>query len=255
MTNTSPPRKVIVLGALSAIAEATCRLLAEEGADIAVLGRDGHRLEDLAADLKIRGAGQVMVEPLDLARAADPTAVLDRCAKALGGCDAVLLFYGLLGDQARAEQDWTHAREILDVNFTSAAGWMLAAANLIEQRAEPGGVLMAISSVGGDRGRRSNYVYGAAKGALSILTQGIAHRFGATGRHRAVAMKLGFVDTPMTAGVQKGGPLWAQPEAVAKTIRQAMDKGGPMIYAPFFWRWIMLAIRMTPQAIFNKVNL
>lgn len=252
---TDTPRKVIVLGALSAIAEATCRLLAEEGAHIALLGRNAERLETVAQDLRVRGAGTVAVETLDLADAAEAPAVLDRCATALGGCDAVLLFYGLLGDQTRAEQDWTHARAILDVNFTSAAAWMLAAANLIEQRPQAGGVLVAISSVGGDRGRRSNYVYGAAKGGLSILTQGIAHRFGATGKHRAVAMKLGFVDTPMTAGIAKGGLLWAKPEGVAKAIRKAMDRGGSIVYAPFFWRWIMLAIRMTPQPIFNKVNL
>lgn len=252
---TVAPRKVIVLGALSAIAEATCRLLAEEGAHIAVLGRNTQRLEAVAQDLRVRGAKTVVVETLDLADASNAPAVLDRCASALGGCDSVLLFYGLLGDQTQAEHDWTHAKAILDVNFTSAAGWMLAGADLIEKRPEAGGVLVAISSVGGDRGRRSNYVYGAAKGGLSILTQGIAHRFGATGKHRAVAMKLGFVDTPMTAGIEKGGPLWAKPEGVAKTIRQAMDRGGPMIYAPFFWRWIMLAIRLTPQAIFNKVNL
>lgn len=255
MTDQAPPRKVIVLGALSAIAEATCRLLAEEGCDIAILARDPARLEVVATDLKVRGAGKVVVEALDLAATSDHAAVLSRCATALGGADAVLLFYGLLGEQGRAEHDWDHARAILDVNFTSAAGWMLAGANLIEARPQPGGVLVAISSVGGDRGRRSNYVYGAAKGGLSILTQGIAHRLGATGKHRAVTMKLGFVDTPMTAGVAKGGPLWAKPDEVAKTIRQAMDKGGPIIYAPFFWRWIMLAIRMTPQTIFNKVNL
>lgn len=251
----SHPRKVIVLGALSAIAEATCRQLAEEGAALALLGRSAERLEAVADDLRVRGASNVVVEARDLAEAADADAVLDRCAEALGGADAILLFYGLLGDQTRAEVDWPHARAILDVNFVSAAAWMLAGANLIERRPAAGGVLLAISSVGGDRGRRSNYVYGAAKGGLSILMQGIAHRFGATGRHRAVTMKLGFVDTPMTAGFEKGGPLWAKPDAVARAIRKAMDRGGPFIYAPFFWRWIMLAIRLTPKAIFNKVNL
>jgi NAD(P)-dependent dehydrogenase (short-subunit alcohol dehydrogenase family) len=248
-------RKVIVLGALSAIAEATCRLLAEEGASLALLARNPERLDAVAQDLKLRGAQAVVTEALDLADASDAAAVLTRSSEAIGGADSVLLFYGLLGDQAEAERDWDHARAILDVNFTSAAGWLLAAANLIEARPVAGGVLIAISSVGGDRGRRSNYVYGAAKGGLSILTQGIAHRFGAAGKHRAVAMKLGFVDTPMTAGFDKGGPLWAKPEGVAKAIRKAMDRSGPIVYAPFFWRFVMLAIRLTPQPIFNKVNL
>ncbi|MFN3513125.1 MAG: SDR family NAD(P)-dependent oxidoreductase [Phenylobacterium sp.] len=254
MTDAVSGRRVVVIGALSAIAEATCRRLAAEGAALALLARDETRLEAVAEDLRLRGAAQVIVRAEDLVRS-DPEAALAACREALGGIDAILLFYGLLGDQGRAEQDLAHARQILDVNFTSAAGWMLAGAQALEARAEAGGVLLAVSSVGGDRGRRSNYVYGAAKGGLSILMQGIAHRFGAAGRHRAVVMKLGFVDTPMTAGFDKGGPLWAQPDQIAAAIRRAMDHGGPIVYAPFFWRWIMLAIRLTPQAIFNRVNL
>lgn len=250
----SAQRRLIVLGATSAIAEATCRLLAAEGAAFALVGRGQDRLESIAADLKVRGAGLAACVTQDLAEATDAAAVLARCAEKLGGVDGVLIFYGVLGDQKTAETDLAAAKALLDVNFTSAALWAIAAANHLE--AQGAGTLLAVSSVAGDRGRRSNFVYGAAKGGLSVLMQGIAHRFGAKpGGPRAVNLKLGFVDTPMTAHVPKGGPLWATPDMIAPIIAGALDRGGPVVYAPWFWRWIMLAIRMTPQVIFNRVNL
>ena len=250
-----PPRHVIVLGALSAIAEATCRLLAAEGASLALVGRDAARLEAVAADLRLRGAAKVAVHAQDLTEVQDAAVVLSAQSEAIGGADSVLIFYGLLGDQARAETDWSHARAIIDVNFTSAAAWALAGSALVETAPGRRGLLLAVSSVAGDRGRRSIYVYGAAKGALSILMQGIAHRFGTDHRARSVVVKLGFVDTPMTDGVPKGGPLWAKPQAAAAVIRRAMESGGPIVYGPWFWRWILLAIRITPQFVFDKVNL
>lgn len=248
-------RRVIVLGALSAIAEATCRRLAAKGAALALFARDSSKLATLATDLRLRGAARVECFTMDLAGADDPRPALAEAAERLGGADDVLLFYGALGDQARAEQDHAEAMRLLQINFMSAAAWLLAGAELLEARARPGGVLLAASSVAGDRGRRSNYVYGAAKGGLSVLMQGLAHRFGREGRLKAIAMKFGFVDTPMTAGIKKGGPLWAKPDQIAAAIEAAMARRAPLVYAPGFWRLIMLAIRVTPQPIFNRVNL
>jgi len=252
---TAPPRRIVVLGAASAIAIAACRLLAGQGAHFALLGRTESRLQAIAADLKVRGAATGYFRALDLTDAADARAILAECERQIGPIDTVLMFYGALGDQAQAESDPATARTLIDVNFTSAALWALAGADLVE-RAGARGVLLAASSVAGDRGRRSNYIYGAAKGGLAILMQGIAHRFGAKpGGPRAVTLKLGFVDTPMTAHVKKGGPLWAKPETIAPVIAAALERGGPSIYAPWFWRFVMLAIRLTPQAVFNRVNL
>lgn len=248
-------RKVIVLGALSAIGEAACRRLAKDGAALALFGRDGARLQAVADDLKVRGALRVAVYARDLAAADDADAALGVASSAIGGADAILLFYGILGEQAKAETDPAHAAAILHVNFTSAAQWMLAGQRLLEKSAAPERTaLVAVTTVAGDRGRRSNFIYGAAKGGLSILMQGLAHKSAGKGV-RAVAVKLGFVDTPMTAGVAKGGPLWASAEQAGAAVVAAMEKGGPIVYAPWFWRWIMLAIRVTPAAIFNKVNL
>lgn len=248
-------KRLIVLGALSAIAQATCRRLAMEGAHFALFGRDGLRLRAVADDLMARGA-RAEVFARDLMDAQEADEALGVAARALGGVDGIFLFYGLQGDQAQAEVSGTHALQILQVNFTSAAVWMLAGARLLEQTVTQGSkpALLAITSVAGDRGRRSNFVYGAAKGGLSVLMQGLAHKAAGKGP-RIVAVKLGFVDTPMTAGLKKGGPLWASPDQAAKAIIQAAQTGGPIVYAPGFWRWIMLAVRLTPAAVFNKVNL
>lgn len=256
MTQTFP-RKIVILGALSAMAAASARRLAEQGAGFVLAGRDADKLEREAADLTARGASQVAVEALDLTETTGCDAMFARAAETLGGLDTVLVFYGVLGDQAQAERDPAHAAVILDVNFSSAAHWVLAAARALETQAGKDGVLLTASSVAGDRGRRSNFVYGAAKGGLSILMQGLAHKWAAQDNApRAVNLKLGFVDTPMTDGLPKGGPLWASPDDIAQVVDRAVaGRGGPTLYAPWFWRWIMLAIRMTPAAIFNKVNL
>jgi decaprenylphospho-beta-D-erythro-pentofuranosid-2-ulose 2-reductase len=151
--------------------------------------------------------------------------------------------------------DPVEAQRLLATNFTSAAGWCLAAATMLENQGH--GALVVIGSVAGDRGRASNYVYGAAKGGLGILVQGLAHRLARTGA-RAVLIKPGFVDTPMTAHIARKGFLWAQPETIGHAIVKAARAGSrcePIVYAPGFWRWIMVLIRMTPSAIFHKTRL
>ncbi len=253
MTATNVRReRVIALGALSAMGEATLRLYAQEGARLVLAARGSDRLTALAKDLEARGATSAVVWPIDLAGCADPRAELARMAAAIGGMDATLLFYGTLGDNAKAEKDMTEARAILHTNFMSAAEWSLAAADLIESQNH--GSLVVVGSVAGDRGRQSNYIYGAAKGGLGLLVQGLAHRLARVGG-RAVVIKPGFVDTPMTAGLAKGGPLWATPDAVARIIKKSAGGSSPVVYAPGFWRWIMLAVRSVPSPVFHKTKL
>ncbi|MEQ1697500.1 MAG: SDR family NAD(P)-dependent oxidoreductase [Hyphomicrobiaceae bacterium] len=246
-------RNIIILGALSAIGEATARLYAKEGAKLVLAGRDSTRLEQVAADLAARGASGCLTVAIDLVQA-DAAATLAEMLGSLGGSvDAIFLFYGVLGDQKIAETDSGHASNILAVNFTSASAWCLAAADQLERQNR--GVLVAVSSVAGDRGRQSNYVYGAAKAGLTALVEGIAHRL-ARGKARAAVVKLGFVDTPMTAHIPKGGPLWAKPDQVAARIKAVADKGsGPVVYIPSFWRPIMFIVRNVPAAIFHKTKL
>jgi decaprenylphospho-beta-D-erythro-pentofuranosid-2-ulose 2-reductase len=252
VTASRAPLRVVILGAASAIAEAAARLYAAEGAALALVGRRRDRLEQIAADLRLRGAAMVEIAEQDLADAAGAEARFARIVNSLGGADHVLVAYGILGGQSRAESDLPHAQEIIAVNFTSAAGWALAAAAFLEAQGK--GSLVVLGSAAGDRGRRSNYVYGAAKAGIAVLVEGIAHRFAGRGP-RAVLVKPGLTDTPMTAAFTKRGLLWSKPEQVAKVVRTAADRGGPVVYAPWFWRWIMLAVKMAPQALFNRINI
>lgn len=244
--------RVIILGAASAVAEAVCRRYAAKGAHLLLAGRNPSTLDAIAADLRVRGAGQVLVESLDLDTEASPSAAFDRMVARLGGVDHVLLAYGVLGDQALAEADEAHARSVLSVNFLSASLWCLAVARVLEEQGR--GALVAIGSVAGDRGRQSNYVYGSAKAGLAVLVQGLAHRLSRSGV-RAVVVKPGFIDTPMTNHLPKGGPLWASPDTVAGIIYKAAYSGGSIVYAPWFWRFILLIIRLVPAPIFHKTKL
>jgi short-subunit dehydrogenase len=254
MAESRHARRILILGATSAIAEHTARLLARDGARLAIAGRNELRLAGIAADLENRGSTHVVQRVVDLATIDAPGEFLDAIATELGGLDAVLIFHGLLGDQKLAERSVSQLREIVRVNFTSAAELALAAAARLETSPHPDPVLLAVGSVAGDRGRASNYVYGAAKGALAVLFQGLAHEYAAK-RPRVVLVKSGFVDTPMTRGFSKSGPLWATPDDLAAIIHRALKRGGPIIYAPWFWRWIMLVIRLLPQWVMNRLRI
>ena len=167
----------------------------------------------------------------------------------------MLLAYGTLGDQKAAEANLEEAQNIFATNFSSAAGWCLAAAKVLEKQKQ--GALIVIGSVAGDRGRASNYIYGAAKGGLAVLVQGLSHRLAKTGS-RALLVKPGFVDTPMTAHIATKGPLWASPETVGAIIVRAgarRSSNRTVVYAPRFWRWIMFFIRSIPNAIFHRTKL
>lgn len=243
--------KVVILGALSGMAVEIARLYAVRGADLGLLDLSEERLAELAADLKVRGAGKIKTLAADLSASAVQEATLADFAQKLGGVDVLVLAYGILGDQARARQDLAHAADILRIDFTSAALWLLAAAKVVGKS----GTIAVFSSVAGDRGRMSNYVYGAAKGGLAVFAQGMAHDLAATGP-RMLVIKPGFVITPMTEGMKRSGPLWTSAKDMARIVVAAIDKKrGPIIYTPWFWRWIMLIIRLVPSPVFHKTKL
>ena len=243
--------RIVVLGALSEIAEAACRLYAAEGARLFLVARDQARLEAVAADLEVRGAAEVEIESGDLTLL-DPQQSIGRWGSALGGIDVILLAYGVLGDQARLEQDFGAAAALIDTNYRSAALWSLAAANQLQSAGQ--GSLLVIGSVAGDRGRQSNYLYGSTKAGLAVLVEGIAHRLCGTGA-KAVLVKPGFVDTAMTAHIKDKGALWSSPEKVARLVKAAAAGEKPVVYAPGYWRLIMRVIRSIPVAIFHRTKL
>ena len=243
--------KVVILGALSGIAAEIARIYAARGADLGLLGRSSERLAELAADLRVRGAGSVKMLAADLSAPTSCEAVIGEVADALGGIDVLVLAYGILGDQARARRDPQHAAEILATNFTSAALWLLAGAKRMKRE----GTIAVFSSVAGDRGRQSNYVYGGAKAGLAVFAQGMAHELAASGP-KIIIVKPGFVVTPMTEGLKRSGPLWIGARRAARIVVDAIDrKRGPIIYVPAFWRWIMLVIRLVPAPLFHRTRL
>ena len=244
-------KKVLVLGATSAIAQSTVRLLAARGASLFLVGRNAERLEAVAKDARTRGATRVETEALDLDDLAQHEALVERAATALGGLDGALLAHGILGNQEAAQRSYAEAEKVLRTNFLSAVSLLTPLANRFE--AQKTGTLVVISSVAGDRGRQSNYVYGASKGALSVFLQGLRNRLARSGV-AVVTVKPGFVDTPMTADIKKNA-LFATPEKVARGIVRAADSGKDEVYLPGFWGPIMFAIRGIPERIFKRMKL
>lgn len=244
-------KKILIIGATSAIAEATARLWAAQGHRLHLLGRNAERLTTIAADLKIRGAESAQYAVLDVNDFAQHAAGLDDATAALGGLDVVLIAHGTLGDQKACEQDFSVALQELNTNAISVISLLTHLANRFE--AQKHGAIAVISSVAGDRGRQSNYVYGTAKGAVSIFLQGLRNRLYKFGV-QVLTIKSGFVDTPMTASFKKG-PLWTSPEAIARSIYDGIEKRRDVIYTPWFWLGIMTVIRLIPERIFKILKI
>ncbi|MGC2620309.1 MAG: SDR family oxidoreductase [Acidobacteriaceae bacterium] len=244
-------KRVLALGATSAIAEATLRLMAEQGGSFVLVGRNAQKLEAVRSDLVTRGARAATVLVADLDDTAAHPGLLAQAVGALGEIDVALLAHGVLGNQADAERDYVAAEAILGTNFLSAVSLITWLANYFET--ERRGTLAVISSVAGDRGRKSNYVYGASKGALNIYLDGLRHRLAGTGV-QVLTIKPGFVATPMTAHLPPS-PLFAQPARVAQDILRGIEKGKTVVYTPPFWWLIMLAVRNCPDFIFHKTKL
>jgi decaprenylphospho-beta-D-erythro-pentofuranosid-2-ulose 2-reductase len=244
-------KNVAIFGATSAMAEQVARLFAAEGARLYLVARRADALERIAADLKVRGAAEVFTYVLDFDDIANHADMLADCAQRLGGISVALVAFGTLGDQERCKREVQAAQAELHTNFMAPALLLTGLSASMEDN--KGSVIAAIGSVAGDRGRQSNYVYGAAKGGLDILLEGLRHRLAGRGV-AVVSIKPGFVDTPMTASFPKG-PLWAKPDKVAADIKRAIEKRRPVTYTPWFWRWIMLVIRSVPRAIFYKTKL
>ena len=245
---------ILILGATSGIAKALVRRLASRGCHLLLAGRDRDELDRLAADCKARYDIDPAIDTFDAAAFADHPAFVDRClAHFHGQLDTVILCHGYMTDQSNCQRDFAEAHRTIDVNYTSAVSLLELFASHFEQRKS--GLIAAISSVAGDRGRQSNYLYGSAKAGLSAYLQGLRHRLYPSGVH-VLTIKPGFVDTPMTAGKLKpGSPLVASPDKVARQIHRALRRKTNVLYTPRFWRPIMGIIRALPEFLFKKTKL
>ncbi len=240
-------RTVIVIGVTSAIARAVAADYARDGFDLVVTARDPEELEAVAADLALRFRVKVRPRQCDaLDYASHETLFAD-----VPDLTGVVLALGLVGDQEEGETDFGAARRILDTNYTGCVSLLERAAEALERQG--GGFICAIGSVAGDRGRRSNYLYGSAKAGLAAYLQGLRAR----GFKRGVSVttvKPGYVDTRMTYG-KPGLVLVASPERAARGIRRAVRVRRSVVYVPWFWRPIMWVVRAIPEPLFKRLNL
>jgi short-subunit dehydrogenase len=240
--------RILIIGATSAIAEATARLYAARGAHLFLVGRDATRLARIADDLRVRG-GTVHAHAMDATDLDAHAPMLDAAWQALGGVDLALVAHGTLPDQAACAASVEVAMREFATNGTSVIALGIALA----QRLQAPATLAVISSVAGDRGRASNALYGSAKAAVTAFTSGLRQSLDASGVN-VLTIKPGFVDTPMTAAFRKGA-LWATPEQVARGIERAVARRRGVAYLPWFWWGIMRVITHLPEAVFRRVRL
>ena len=243
-------KSILVIGATSAMAEHCARIWAARGDALYLVARNEERLKTIAADLCVRGAAQTEIYCMDLNNIDGHVAMLDAAETAMDGLDTVLIAHGTLSNQKSCEQNVGEMLVEINTNAISTISLLTHIANRFEGKRA--GTIAVISSVAGDRGRASNYVYGSAKAMVTTFTSGLRQRL-----HKSnvtvVTIKPGFVDTPMTASFKKG-LLWAKSDTTAAKIVQAIDKRKDEVYVPAFWIAIMYLIKILPNKVFNRLQ-
>ncbi|WP_303637822.1 SDR family oxidoreductase [Stenotrophomonas tuberculopleuritidis] len=242
-------QRVLIIGATSAIAEATARAYALRGSNLFLVGRNAARLDAICADLVVRGAAHCHAHVMDVVDIHAHAATVDAARIAMGGIDIALIAHGTLPDQTACDSSVELAIREFTINGTATISLASTIAAALAKR----GTLAVISSVAGDRGRASNYLYGSAKAAVSTYLSGLGQRLQKPDIN-VLVIKPGFVDTPMTAAFKKG-PLWATPEKIARGIVAAIDKRKAVAYLPWFWWGIMMVIKNIPEGIFRRMKL
>lgn len=242
--------KFLILGATSAVARSFCERTISKGDQVILVGRNKEKIDSLKKHYNTIKPGSVVhtfiLDFNNTDNHHELATILNRWKVA-----NVLCAWGILGNDKKAQEESSHALEIINSNFTSYVSVLATITPYFEKLNK--GSITVITSVAGDRGRQSNYTYGSAKGALSIYLDGMRHRF-ASSKVSIIDIKPGFIDTPMTADFKKG-PLWAKPETIAKDIDYAIIKSRPRIYTPFFWRYIMYVIKNIPFKVFRKLKI
>lgn len=245
-------RKILIIGATSAIAEASARLFAQSGDHLFLVARNQAQLNAVAADLKVRGSPLVATYVMDANDFDAHLPMLEEARRALGNFDTVLIAHGTLADQPACQQSVALTMQEIKTNALSVIALLTHIANWFEQQRR--GTIVVISSVAGERGRKSNYVYGSAKAMVTAFMSGLRQRLHKAGVS-VVTIKPGFVDTPMTANLNLPPALTASAESVAREIQRAISKHKDVIYAPWFWAPIMRIIRGIPESAFKRTNI
>lgn len=244
-------RNICIIGATSSIAQDIAKLYVASGDNLFLVGRNEQKLKTVATDLQLRSSAAVSYHQCDVTEMNAAQEIFESAKHKLGSIDILLIAHGSLPDQKVCEASPDATFHEFNINCLSVISLLTVFANYFEQQKK--GCIAVISSVAGDRGRQSNYVYGAAKGAVSIFLQGLRNRL-AKSTVQVLTIKPGFVDTPMTAHYKKG-VLWANSQDVAANIVSAIDKKKSILYTPFFWRYIMLIIKSIPERVFCRLSL
>ena len=244
-------KRVLIIGATSAIAEHCARIWAARGDALHLVARNEQRIQTIAADLKVRGASEVITYCVDLNDIEKHNALLNKEDDPLGSIDIVLIAHGTLSNQKKCELSVDKTLAEMQTNALSTISLLTLIANRFEEKRN--GTICVISSVAGDRGRASNYVYGSAKAMITTFVSGLRQRLYKS-NVAVVTIKPGFVDTPMTTEFKKG-PLWTKPDAVASKIVKAIDNKRSEIYVPVFWLFIMMVIKFIPSKLFKRISL
>ena len=244
-------KRILIIGAASAIAEHCARIWATRGDAIHLVARNDQHVKTIAADLKVRGASKVTTYCADLNNMNKHNELLNSADDVLGNVDIFLIAHGTLSNQEMCELSVKETLAEIQTNALSTISLLTLIANRLE--AKKSGTICVISSVAGDRGRASNYVYGSAKAMVTTFMSGLRQRLYKS-NVSVVTIKPGFVDTPMTSEFKKGF-LWAQPCAVAALVLKAIDRKKAEVYVPAFWWYVMVIIVSIPDRIFKKVKL
>lgn len=244
-------KKILIIGATSCIAENCARIWAARGDMLYLVARNKERLEIITADLKARGNGQLYSQCININEIEDHAAILDAAKSTMGDIDIVLIAHGILSSQKSCELHVEEALADIKTNALTVISLLTIIANFFEEKHT--GTIAIISSIAGERGRASNYVYGSAKAMVTTFASGLRqrlHKFNVD----VVTIKPGLIDTPMTASFKKGF-LWKKPAFAAVKIVRAIDRGKSEVYVPAFWWLVMMVIKVIPNSIYNKLKL
>ncbi|MDC0347756.1 SDR family oxidoreductase [Gammaproteobacteria bacterium] len=244
-------KRVLIIGATSAIAEHCARIWATKGDALHLVARNQQHVEAIASDLKVRGASSVTTYCSDLNNVDRHEELLKAADGLLGSIDIVLIAHGTLSNQKECQLSVEQTLAEINTNALSTVSLLTLIANRFEAKKD--GTICVISSVAGDRGRANNYVYGSAKAMVTAFTSGLRQRLNKS-NVAVVTIKPGFVDTPMTSEFKKGF-LWVKPNVVSSRIVKAIDIKKAEVYVPAFWWLVMSAIKMIPNQLFKRIKL
>ena len=244
-------KKILILGATSAIAESCAKIWARKGASLFLVGRNEEKLNKINSDLKLSGSKEIFSYLMNLNTIEEHKKMLDEAQNKLGDLNIILIAYGNLPNQENCEEDVSSALDEIKTNAISTIALLTEISKILSKKKS--GTIAVITSVAGDRGRASNYVYGSAKAMVSTFLSGLRQRLDKS-NISVVDIKPGFIDTPMTKNYKKNF-LWSSPEKISPKIVKAIDNGESEIYVPSFWKIIMLVIKYIPGFIYKKIRL